>query len=75
VGWIKATLVNRVTIKGKPKEVVIDYAVTEEKLDDETDFDLEKLTHTVKLGLKIPVMSLLSELTVENMPNSDDELI
>lgn len=75
MGWIKATLVNRVTIKGKPKEVVIDYAVTEEKLDDETDFDLEKLTHTVKLGLKIPVMSLLSELTVENMPNSYDELI
>ena len=37
--------------------MVIDYAVTEEKLDDETDFDLEKPTHTVKLGLKIPVMS------------------
>jgi hypothetical protein len=75
VGWIKATLVNRVTIKGKPKEVVIDYAVTEEKLDDETDFDLEKLTHTVKLGLKIPVMSSLSELTVENVPNSYHELV
>ena len=53
-------MVNRVTIKGKPKEVVIDYAVTEEKLDDDTDFDLEKPTHTVKVGLKIPVMSSLS---------------
>ena len=40
--------------------MVIDYAVTEEKLDDDTDFDLEKPTHTVKVGLKIPVMSSLS---------------
>ena len=51
------TLVNRVTIKGKPKEVVMDYAVKEEKLDDDTDFDLEKPTCTVKLGIQIPVLS------------------
>ena len=37
----------RVTIKNKPgeKETVLDYALSDEKFDDDTDFDPEKTYH------------------------------
>jgi hypothetical protein len=62
VGWIKATLINRVTIHGKQgsKEVTLDYALTDTKIDDDTDFAPDEINKTVKLGLVIPVPSPLS---------------
>jgi hypothetical protein len=58
-------LVNRVTIHGKAgqsKEVTLDYAVADEKIEDDTDFDPEKVSQTVKLGLPIPVRPFCFEL-------------
>jgi hypothetical protein len=59
IGWIKATLVNRATIKAKPgeKEVVFDYNVGDVKFDEDTDFDIEKPSITRTLNLQIPVLS------------------
>src|SRR5271154_4308376 len=61
VGWIKATLVNRVIVKAKAnegKEIIIDYGVADEKFDDDTDFDPETPSATKVLNLSIPVLSL-----------------
>lgn len=60
VGWIKATLVNRFIIKGKPgeKEFVYDYGLSDIKFDDDTDFEPEKTTTSRTLNLEIPVISL-----------------
>jgi hypothetical protein len=57
VGWIKATLINRVTIHGKQgsKEVTLDFALNDTKIDDDTDFEPDEVNKTVKLGLQIPV--------------------
>ena len=59
MGWIKANLINRVTIKaktGQGKDVVLDYGVAEEKFVEDTDFDdPENPPITRKLGVKIPV--------------------
>jgi hypothetical protein len=46
-----------VTIKNKPgeKETVLDYALSDEKFDDDTDFDPEKPTASRTLNLQIPV--------------------
>jgi hypothetical protein len=46
-----------VTIKNKPgeKDSVLDYALSDEKFDDDTDFDPEKPTASRVLNLQIPV--------------------
>jgi hypothetical protein len=62
VGWIKATLVNRVIVKGtgpQSKEVTLDFAVTDQRQDEDIDFNPEKLNCTVNLSLKIPVVSFM----------------
>jgi len=50
-------LVGRVTIKNKPgeKDNILDYGLSDEKFDDDTDFDPEKPTASRVLNLQIPV--------------------
>lgn len=65
MGWIKAILVNRVTVKGKAgesKEVVMDHAVTDVRQEEDTDFNPEKPNCTVNLDLFIPVLPLFDNV-------------
>ena len=51
-------LVNRVVVHGRApesKEVTFEYAVTDTKTEDDTDFDSENPSVTQTLALKIPV--------------------
>lgn len=74
MGWIKATLVNRVTVKAKPgegKDVVYDFGVADVRINDDTNFDPEKPSATTSLGLQIPVIPIneMNILTLENLSN------
>jgi Arrestin (or S-antigen), C-terminal domain len=63
VGWIKATLVQRVTVKtkgGEGTEVVYEYGLADERIEDDTEFDPEQPSVTKTLNLSIPVHPPLS---------------